>query len=172
MIFAGARVAAGFHKAAYAAPHTSPQPALANTGDSQLPRNLRCHRKAAITCPAISPAWISRYHARRARLSGQIIGDDTTPHLLRGPGGRRAAVLTLSPGCARAGAVPDFDTSLAGNYLAARLASTERDQDAAVVYLRNLMKLDARNEDILERTFFAMLMDGQIDDAMKLADRR
>ncbi len=82
-----------------------------------------------------------------------------------------AAVLTLSPGLARAEAVPDFDTSLAGNYLAARLASTERDQDAAVVYLRNLMKLDARNEEILERTFFAMLMDGQIDDAMKLADR-
>lgn len=82
-----------------------------------------------------------------------------------------AAVLTLSPGLARAEAVPEFDTSLAGNYLAARLASTERDQDAAVVYLRNLMKLDARNEEILERTFFAMLMDGQIDDAMKLADR-
>lgn len=65
----------------------------------------------------------------------------------------------------------DFGTSLAGNYLAARLASSERDQDAAVVYLRNLMKLDTRNEEILERTFFAMLMDGQIDDAMKLADR-
>ena len=82
-----------------------------------------------------------------------------------------AAVLHLAASPARAEAVPDVDTSLAGNYLAARLASSERDSDAAVTYLRNLMKLDARNDEIVERTFFAMLMDGEIDDAMKLADR-
>ncbi|MEP9352156.1 tetratricopeptide repeat protein [Xanthobacter sp. KR7-65] len=82
-----------------------------------------------------------------------------------------AAVLHLSSGPARAEALSDVDTSLAGNYLAARLASSERDSDAAVTYLRNLMKLDTRNEEILERTFFAMLMDGQIDESMKLADR-
>lgn len=82
-----------------------------------------------------------------------------------------AAVLHLAASPARAEAVPDVDTSLAGNYLAARLASSERDSDAAVTYLRNLMKLDARNDEIVERTFFAMLMDGDIDDAMKLADR-
>ncbi|MDI4665455.1 tetratricopeptide repeat protein [Xanthobacter autotrophicus] len=82
-----------------------------------------------------------------------------------------AAVLHLAASPARAEAVPDVDTSLAGNYLAARLASSERDSDAAVTYLRNLMKLDSRNEEIVERTFFAMLMDGDIDDAMKLADR-
>ncbi|MFS8037621.1 tetratricopeptide repeat protein [Xanthobacter sp. AM11] len=82
-----------------------------------------------------------------------------------------AAMLQLAGSPARAEAVPDVDASLAGSYLAARLASSERDSDAAVVYLRTLLKLDARNEEVIERTFFAMLMDGEIDDAMKLADR-
>lgn len=82
-----------------------------------------------------------------------------------------AAVLHLAAAPARAEAIPDVDSSLAGSYLAARLASSERDSDAAVTYLRNLMRLDSRNDEVVERTFFAMLMDGEIDDAMKLADR-
>lgn len=77
----------------------------------------------------------------------------------------------LAPVAARAEAPADVDVNLAGSYLAARLASSERDTDAAVIYLRNLLKLDSRNEDIVERTFFVTLLDGQVDESMKLAQR-
>ncbi len=65
----------------------------------------------------------------------------------------------------------DGEETLSGSYLAARFAGSERDSDAAVTYLRNLLKLDARNDEVVERAFFAMLVDGQVDEAMKLADR-
>jgi len=83
-----------------------------------------------------------------------------------------AAALHLAlPATARAEAPADVDLTIAGSYLAARFASSERDSDAAVTYLRNLLKLDSRNEDVVERAFFATLADGQVDEAMKLADR-
>jgi len=72
---------------------------------------------------------------------------------------------------ARADVPVDVDTSISGSYLAARFATGERDNDAAASYLRNLLKLDSRNEEIIERAFYATLVDGQMDDAMKLADR-
>ncbi|WP_393995930.1 tetratricopeptide repeat protein [Xanthobacter cornucopiae] len=75
------------------------------------------------------------------------------------------------PVAARAEAPTDVDPTVSGSYLAARFASSERDSDAAVTYLRNLLRLDSRNEEVVERTFFATLVDGQMDEAMKLADR-
>ncbi|QRG04729.1 tetratricopeptide repeat protein [Xanthobacter dioxanivorans] len=81
-----------------------------------------------------------------------------------------AAVLHFA-GPARADTPPDVDASLTGSYLAARLAISERDNDAAITYLRNLLRLDSRNDEIVERTFYLMLVDGQIDEAMKLTDR-
>ncbi len=83
-----------------------------------------------------------------------------------------AAVLHLAlPATARAEAPAEFDPTIAGSYLAARFATTERDTDAAVTYLRNLLELDSRNEEVMERTFFATLVDGQMAEAMKLAER-
>jgi hypothetical protein len=83
-----------------------------------------------------------------------------------------AAVLHLAlPVTARAEAPTDTDLTISGSYLAARFASAERDSDAAVTYLRNLLRLDPRNAEVIERAFFATLVDGQMDEAMKLADR-
>ncbi|MFG1417813.1 tetratricopeptide repeat protein [Xanthobacter sp. V0B-10] len=87
-----------------------------------------------------------------------------------------AAVLHLAlPAAARAetaaGLPADVDPSVSGSYLAARFASSERDSDAAVTYLRNLLRLDSRNDEVVERTFYATLADGQMDEAMKLAER-
>lgn len=81
------------------------------------------------------------------------------------------ALVTAVPAQSHADIPPDLDTSIAGSYLAARFASAERDNDAAAHYLRNLLRLDSRNEEIIERAFFATLVDGQMDDAMKLADK-
>ncbi len=63
------------------------------------------------------------------------------------------------------------DGSVAGSYLAARLAGAEKDTDAAVIYLRALLKADPRNDELVERAFFAMLVAGEVDEAMPLADR-
>ena len=61
--------------------------------------------------------------------------------------------------------------SPAGNYLAARHAGNERDAGAASAYYRAALKADPRNGELLERAFLSVLTDGEIDEAVKLADR-
>ncbi|HEY9215432.1 MAG TPA: tetratricopeptide repeat protein [Ancylobacter sp.] len=62
-------------------------------------------------------------------------------------------------------------SSPAGNYLAARLATAERDTSAAAAYYRALVRVFPRNGEILERAFLTMLADGSIDEAVDLAQR-
>ncbi len=59
----------------------------------------------------------------------------------------------------------------AGNYLAARQANLDRDADAASAYYRAALKTDQRNPELLELTFYSVLADGDIDEAVRLADR-
>ncbi len=61
--------------------------------------------------------------------------------------------------------------SPAGNYLAAREAGSERDSGAAAAYYRAALKSDPKNPELLERAFLSVLSDGEIEDAVKLADR-
>ncbi|MEP9376552.1 tetratricopeptide repeat protein [Aquabacter sp. CN5-332] len=82
-----------------------------------------------------------------------------------------AALTVAVPQAARADYPPITDPTVAGSYLAARLAGSERDTDAAVAYLRALLKMDPRNEEVMERAFFAMLVDGDVDDSVPLAER-
>ncbi|MGE4371413.1 MAG: tetratricopeptide repeat protein [Xanthobacter sp.] len=77
----------------------------------------------------------------------------------------------VGPAMARTDLQDDVETTVSGSYLAARFASSERDNDAAITHLRNLLKLDADNPEVVERTFIATLVDGQIDDAVALARR-
>ncbi|MCK0198026.1 tetratricopeptide repeat protein [Ancylobacter sp. 6x-1] len=75
---------------------------------------------------------------------------------------------------ARADAIPDAviaRTSPAGNYLAARLASAERDTSTAAAYYRALIRVFPRNGEILERAFLTFLADGDIDEAVDLAQK-
>jgi len=81
------------------------------------------------------------------------------------------SLMSVAPGAARADFPPISDATLSGSYLAARLAGSERDTEAAVAYLRALLKLDPRNDEVVERAFFAMLVDGDVEEAMPLADR-
>jgi tetratricopeptide (TPR) repeat protein len=62
-------------------------------------------------------------------------------------------------------------TSPAGNYLAARHAGTQRDATAAAAYYRAALRTDPRNPVLLERAFLSVLVDGDVDEAVKLADR-
>ncbi|MGE0039131.1 MAG: tetratricopeptide repeat protein [Xanthobacteraceae bacterium] len=61
--------------------------------------------------------------------------------------------------------------SSAGSYLAARHASVERDAAAAAVYYRAALRGDPRNSEILNRAFLAVLANGEVDEATKLAER-
>ncbi|MFD2182672.1 tetratricopeptide repeat protein [Rhodoplanes azumiensis] len=62
-------------------------------------------------------------------------------------------------------------TSLAGDYLAARHASVGRDAASAAAYYRAALKADPKNPDLLEFAFYAVLADGDIDEAAKLGER-
>jgi len=61
--------------------------------------------------------------------------------------------------------------SSAGSYLAARHATQQRDAQAASAYYRTALRLDPKNGDLLDRTFVSVLTGGDIDEAVKLADR-
>lgn len=61
--------------------------------------------------------------------------------------------------------------SIAGNYLAARHASVERDAGAAASFYRAALKSDPRNTEILDRAFISSLAEGDVEEARKLADQ-
>jgi tetratricopeptide (TPR) repeat protein len=62
-------------------------------------------------------------------------------------------------------------TSTSGSYLAARHAGGQRDAAAAAAYYRAALRGDPRNNELLGRTFLAVLANGEVDEAVKLADR-
>ena len=98
---------------------------------------------------------------------------------------RRAAVLALAglialPAtlCAQASPQAQAPTqqdlarlSPAGNYLAARHAGSERDARSASAYYRAALRSDPKNPVLLERAFLSVMIDGEIDEAVRLAER-
>jgi tetratricopeptide (TPR) repeat protein len=59
----------------------------------------------------------------------------------------------------------------AGSYLAARHASVERDATSAAAFYRSALRSDPKNNDLLDRAFISSLADGNMDEAVKLAER-
>src|SRR4029453_12446194 len=62
-------------------------------------------------------------------------------------------------------------TSPSGSYLAARQAGEQRDATAASAYYRAALKADPKNPELLERAFLSVLTEGDVEEAVKLADR-
>ena len=58
-----------------------------------------------------------------------------------------------------------------GNYLAALIASADRDTASAETYFREALRVDPRNPDLLERAFAAALSNGDEQSANALAER-
>lgn len=77
------------------------------------------------------------------------------------------------PAQAQARAAEKFEPaeSLEGNYLAAVVAGSGRDLGAASVYLREAIKDDPQNSELLERGFVAFLADGAMGDAFRAAEK-
>ena len=61
--------------------------------------------------------------------------------------------------------------TVAGSYLAARHASVDRDAAAASAFYRAALRTDPKNAELLDRAFISALADGDIDEAVKLAER-
>src|SRR3954452_2732037 len=61
--------------------------------------------------------------------------------------------------------------TVSGSYLAARHASVERDATSASAFYRSALRTDPKNNELLDRAFISSLADGDIEDAVKLADR-
>ncbi len=76
---------------------------------------------------------------------------------------------------ARQGSYPSgrdlIGLTVSGSYLAARHASVDRDASAASAFYRAALRSDPKNNELLDRAFIASLADGDIDEAVKLADR-
>jgi tetratricopeptide (TPR) repeat protein len=93
---------------------------------------------------------------------------------------RRAALAALAafavacPGLlsAQAEAPSNFPrTSASGSYLAASHARGQRDAAAAASYYRAALRADPRNNELLGRAFLAVLANGEVDEAVRLAER-
>jgi tetratricopeptide (TPR) repeat protein len=61
--------------------------------------------------------------------------------------------------------------SASGSYLAARHAGQQRDGAAAAAYYRAALKRDPSNGELLDRAFLSFLVDGDVDEAVKFAER-
>jgi tetratricopeptide (TPR) repeat protein len=100
--------------------------------------------------------------------------------VISSPRRRRAALAALAafavvcPGflSAQAEAPSNFPrTSASGSYLAASHARGQRDAAAAASYYRAALRADPRNNELLGRTFLAVLAAGEVDEANRLAER-
>jgi tetratricopeptide (TPR) repeat protein len=61
--------------------------------------------------------------------------------------------------------------SASGSYLAARHAGTQRDAAAAATYYRAALRADPKNSELLERAFLSVLAEGDVDEAVRLAEQ-
>ena len=58
-----------------------------------------------------------------------------------------------------------------GSYLAARHAGNQRDAGAAAAYYRASLRGDPKNPELLERAFLSVLAEGDVEEAVRLADQ-
>jgi tetratricopeptide (TPR) repeat protein len=62
-------------------------------------------------------------------------------------------------------------SSVSGSYLAARHATVERDAAGAAAHYRSALRGDPKNNELLSRAFLAVIANGEMEEAMRLADR-
>jgi tetratricopeptide (TPR) repeat protein len=80
-------------------------------------------------------------------------------------------VVAWAPALAAQAEIPPLSGSPLGSYLAARHAGAQRDSSAAATYYRSALRADPRNSELLERAFLAVLADGEVEVAARLAER-
>ncbi len=82
------------------------------------------------------------------------------------------AALVFHTNLARAESNPDdivrASNSLAGNYLAARIASTDKDTQSAATFYRKALELDQENSDLQMRGFLNFIANGNFSEGVRL----
>jgi tetratricopeptide (TPR) repeat protein len=89
-------------------------------------------------------------------------------------GSALAAFLAVAPfqiDAQPSSALQSTNTSASGSYLAARHAGQQRDAAAAAAYYRAALKRDPNNAELLDRAFLSFLVDGDVEEAVKFAER-
>lgn len=84
------------------------------------------------------------------------------------------ALVPVNPAAARAAQADDpveAGDTLAGNFLAAVVAGASRDTEAAAVFYKEALRADPKSPELLERAFVALLAEGNVPEAAKLADK-
>jgi len=61
--------------------------------------------------------------------------------------------------------------TMSGSYLAARHASVERDAASAAEFYRSALRADPKNNELLDRAFISSVAEGDVDEAVKLAQQ-
>jgi tetratricopeptide (TPR) repeat protein len=64
-----------------------------------------------------------------------------------------------------------YGLTASGSYLAARHAGQQRDAAAAAAYYNAALKKDPKNGELLDRTFLSLLVDGDVEESEKFAER-
>src|SRR5262249_18923619 len=137
------------------------------------------------TCPigaGIAGAVPTRPFCHSGARGGRSSARWSRRAVISSPPLRRAAVAALAalaitwPGMVSAWAQSQprdafSRTSPSGSYLAARHAGGQRDAAAAASYYRAALRGDPRNNELLGRTFLAVLANGEVDEGVRLAER-
>jgi tetratricopeptide (TPR) repeat protein len=89
-----------------------------------------------------------------------------------------AVFIAVAPASATAQSSEQGPTALdlagltaSGSYLAARHAGQQRDALAAAAYYRAALRRDPKNGELLDRAFLSLLVGGDVDEAVKFAER-
>src|SRR5215831_19424997 len=139
------------------------------------PAILRHCRKQAILRPDPTPgeAGADSYGEPQA-VKKMALFRGLTAVLAAGAFGALAGQSLAAQGSVTANAPSQLDLSHntpSGNYLAARTANVDRDAATAAAYYTAALKADPKNPELLELAFYAHLASGEVDDAVKLAER-
>jgi tetratricopeptide (TPR) repeat protein len=82
-----------------------------------------------------------------------------------------AIVVTWIPPAFAQGPASTTHVSTAGSFLAAQHANHDHDAGAAANFYRSALRGDPKNNELLDRTFLSVLLNGDVDEAVRLADR-
>jgi tetratricopeptide (TPR) repeat protein len=136
---------------------------------------LRHCRKQAILRPDLEPgeAGADSYGEPQA-VKKMALFRGLTAALAAGAWGALAAGQSLAAQGGTSAIPSQLDlahNTPSGNYLAARTANVDRDAAIAAAYYMAALKADPKNAELLELAFYAHLASGDVDNAVKLAER-
>ena len=118
-------------------------------------------RTAVAACAKAAPAARSRPHVGAFALAVAVL---LAPALFESAEARARENLAV--------ATPfEVGESPAGNYLAALVAGAERDTVAASTFFREALRFDPNNPKLIERAFVAAVSNGEMPEAVSLAER-